>query len=362
MSPIRVLIVDDSAVVRRMLTDILSAEADIEVIGAAPNAVLARSRFEATHPDVVTLDVEMPDTNGLELLTEFRKKAPSLPIIMFSSLTQRAAATTLDALSRGASDYVTKPSQMGSRDEAIAHIRNNLVPKIRALATRRRVSLLPKAASLRPPPPTGIRAASRLSVLAIGTSTGGPNALAEVFRALPGNLSVPIVLVQHMPPLFTRLLADRLSTESKIRVKEAVAGDVLEPGKAYIAPGDYHMRVVREGVRVVVALDQGPQEHSCRPAVDVLFRSVAQVYGAHTLAVILTGMGYDGLRGCEMIRGAGGQIVAQDEATSIVWGMPGAVARAGIADAIVPLDRVAGEIHQRVLASDGLKGQEHRNA
>lgn len=348
MNRVRVLIVDDSAVIRRMLTDILSAEPDLEVVGAAPNAAIARARFETTKPDVVTLDVELPDGSGLDLLTEFRKKAPHLPIVMFSSLTQRAAATTLDALSRGASDYVTKPSQVGSREEAIEHVRSHLVAKVRALASRGRPAATPTP-SVRPAArlqPLG----GRIDIIAIGSSTGGPNALADVFRALPANLPCPVVVVQHMPPVFTKLLADRLSATSPIPVREATQGEQLQPGKAYIAPGDFHMRLAKDGEKQRIIIDQSAPENSCRPAVDVLFRSIAPLFGARALGVVLTGMGQDGLLGVQQMRVAGAQIVVQDEATSVVWGMPGAVARAGAADAIVPLAEVGDEIVRRVLA------------
>ena len=349
MNRVRVLIVDDSAVVRRMLTDILSAEPDLEVVGSAPNAAIARSRFETVKPDVVTLDVELPDGSGLDLLSEFRKKAPLLPIVMFSSLTQRAAATTLDALARGASDYVTKPSQVGSREEAIEHVRSHLVAKVRALTSRRRLPAAAPTSSVRPaarPNPAG----GRIDLIAIGSSTGGPNALADVFKALPGNLPCPVVIVQHMPPVFTKLLADRLSATCPIQVREAAQGEVLVPGKAYIAPGDFHMRLAKDGEKHRIVLDQSAPENSCRPAVDVLFKSIPPLFGARALGVILTGMGQDGLIGVQQMRAAGAQIVVQDEATSVVWGMPGAVARAGAADVIVPVTEVGDEIVRRVLA------------
>jgi two-component system, chemotaxis family, protein-glutamate methylesterase/glutaminase len=187
-----------------------------------------------------------------------------------------------------------------------------------------------------------------VQVVAIGVSTGGPNALADVVGRLPADFPVPLVIVQHMPPMFTRLLAERMSAQFPIRVQEGSSGSVLQPGQAWIAPGDHHMIVVRDGLHARLLLHQDPPENSCRPAVDVLFRSVAKTFGPHSLAVILTGMGQDGLRGCEAVREAGGQILAQDEATSVVWGMPGAVARAGLADRVLPLSRIADEILSRV--------------
>lgn len=193
------------------------------------------------------------------------------------------------------------------------------------------------------------RRAAPIEVVAIGASTGGPNALAELFGQLPGDFPVPIVLVQHMPPMFTRLLSERLTARSALRVDEASAGGVLEPGRVWVAPGDHHMIVVRDGTQVRVQVHQDPPANSCRPAADVLFRSVAQTFGPGTLAVVLTGMGQDGLRGCEAIRAAGGQILVQDEATSVVWGMPGNVVRAGLADRVLPLSLIAGELIQRVV-------------
>ncbi|HND54254.1 MAG TPA: CheB methylesterase domain-containing protein, partial [Pirellulaceae bacterium] len=187
----------------------------------------------------------------------------------------------------------------------------------------------------------------RVDLLAIGASTGGPNALAELFAALPREFPTPIVVVQHMPPMFTQMLAERLTRNSPIPTDEAKPGMTLEPGRAYVAPGDYHMTLVREGVRVVTKLDQGAHENACRPAVDPLLRSVASIYGRNSLAVVLTGMGQDGLRGCEAIRQAAGQVLVQDEATSVVWGMPGYIARAGLADRVLPLPMLAGEIIRR---------------
>jgi two-component system chemotaxis response regulator CheB len=340
-------VVDDSVVVRRLLTDILSAEPDMEVITAA-SASLALAKLEQVVPDIITLDVELPDMNGLELLEEIRRRSRKTPVIMFSSLTQKAAATTLDALARGAADYVAKPAG-GTREASTELVRSQLVPKIRALLPRfptssgtmkaaAPVAATPIKRALSEAPAAGI------GIIAIGCSTGGPNALAELFQSVPANLDVPIVIVQHMPPLFTRLLAERLTTCCAPTFTEASAGDVIEPGRVYIAPGDHHMRVVREGVRMRLALDQGPPENSCRPAVDVLFRSVAELFAERTLALVLTGMGQDGLRGVEQIRARGGRVLVQDEASSVVWGMPGFIAKAGLANAILPIPELASQM------------------
>jgi two-component system chemotaxis response regulator CheB len=353
MQKIRVLIVDDAVVFRRLVSEEINKDPALEVIGTAANGRIALSKMQQTPPDLVILDVAMPEMDGLETLKELRKKYPRLPVIMFSSLTERGAAETLDALALGATDYFTKPANLGGLDASLAVIRDELIPEIKALcATKGVASEMPLPLATRHSPlatPSGRRGGrDAIQLVAIGASTGGPNALAEIFAALPGDFPVPIVIVQHMPPMFTRLLAERLSAQFPVRVHEGTSGCVLEPGHAWIAPGDHHMMVVRNGTQVRLLLHQDAPENSCRPAVDVLLRSVAQTFGANSLTVILTGMGQDGLRGCEAVREAGGQILAQDEATSVVWGMPGYVARAGLADRVLPLALIGDEMVRRV--------------
>ena len=360
MLPIRVLVVDDAVVIRRMLVDILSAEPDIEVVGTAPNGRITLAKIPQVEPDLITLDIEMPVMGGLECLAEIKQRYPKLPVIMFSTLTERGAAATLDALTLGASDYVTKPSQQGSLAAAAARVREDLVPKIRALCPRPVAGCRPATGDRRPEPEEGPKAVrplatarrtgrrGRVDVVAIGVSTGGPNALATLIPALPSDLPVPVVVVQHMPPLFTKLLADRLAAKSALRVSEAAAGVELRPGEVWIAPGDYHVCVQREANRFVLMTHQGPAENSCRPSADVLFRSVAEMYRDHALGIVLTGMGQDGLKGAESIHRAGGRVLAQDEASSVVWGMPGLVSRAGIADRVMALDHIAPEIVSRL--------------
>ncbi|OFW46061.1 MAG: chemotaxis response regulator protein-glutamate methylesterase [Acidobacteria bacterium RIFCSPLOWO2_12_FULL_67_14b] len=359
MSRIRVLIVDDAVVIRRLVGDVLAADPEIEVVGTAANGRIGLQKITQCNPDVVTMDVEMPDMDGIATLKEIRKTWAKLPVIMFSTLTERGATATLDALEAGASDYVTKPANVGSVTAGLEAVRRDLIPKIKALAGR---AALPAQAPqvARPLAPASIPPPARLTgptdVIAIGVSTGGPNALAALLPALPATLPVPIVIVQHMPPMFTRLLAERLDTQSAIKVAEARAGMTLAAGHAYIAPGDFHMTLYRRGVDVVIALNQDPPENSCRPAVDVLFRSVVAQFGGGTLGAVLTGMGQDGLRGCELIREAGGQVIVQDEASSVVWGMPGFVARAGLAHRVLPLSTIAGELVHRAasIARPGL--------
>lgn len=361
MKKIRALVVDDAVVVRRMVTDVLSEDPEIDVVGTAANGRIAVQKLTQVNPDIVTLDIEMPEMNGLETLAAIRKTHPKLPIIMFSTLTERGASATLEALSLGASDYVTKPANVGSVAIAQQRIRDELIPKVKALchtgaepaaSFTARGPVASARTFAEPPPvrrvaPVLPESSGGVDVVAIGVSTGGPNALAVVLPQLPADLPVPIVLVQHMPPMFTRLLADRLNAQSALTVVEATGEDVLVPGHVYIAPGNYHLVLKRRGTHVVTALNQEPPENSCRPAVDPLFRSVSQVYGAHAVAVVLTGMGQDGLRGVEDIRGAGGQVIVQDEASSVVWGMPGFIARAGLADRVLPLTDIAVEINRR---------------
>jgi len=355
MPKIRILIVDDSVVVRRMVSDALAADAQLEIAGTAANGKIALAKIPQVNPDIVVLDVEMPELDGISTLVEIRKSLPKLPVIMYSTMTQRGAEATLEALSKGATDYVTKPSNVGSASQALECIRTQLIPKIKAICCRTLEDGLsplwvtaPAAPKSLPFRVSSTRRDERIDIVALGVSTGGPNALAGLIPGLPRDFPVPLVIVQHMPPLFTRLLAERLAAKSQIRVEEGSMGTILRPGCAWVAPGDYHMVVEGDQNQARLRTYRGPQENSCRPAVDVLFRSVAHVYKSHVLAVVLTGMGQDGLRGCEHIREVGGQIFAQDQASSVVWGMPGYVANAGLADRVLPLDRMGMEIVRRV--------------
>jgi two-component system chemotaxis response regulator CheB len=359
MAKIRVLIVDDSVVIRRLVSGVLSSDPNIEVAGVAANGRIALNKIAQLSPDIVTLDVEMPEMDGLQTLVEVRKTHPQLPIIMFSTVTERGAVTTLDALSLGASDYVNKPATVGGAPAAMMRVRDDLIPKIKALCGLRDSEARPRGIEI----DRNLKAQNRSSVfrssgaavkiVAIGTSTGGPNALAELIPQIPADFPVPIVIVQHMPAVFTKLLAERLSAKSPIDVQEGKTGDELRPASAWIAPGDHHMVVASAGTKMLIELNQNPPENSCRPAVDVLFRSVARTYGAAALGVVLTGMGQDGFRGCEHLRQAGAQIIVQDEASSVVWGMPGFVARAGLADQVLPLQQIAGAIVRRVIQGPG---------
>jgi len=343
---IRVLIVDDAVVVRRMLTEALASDPAFEVVGAAPNGKIALDRLPQVNPDAVILDVEMPELDGLSTLRELRKTYPKLPVVMFSALTEAGAAATLDALEAGATTYFTKPSTANGPGAAQRVVRDELIPALKTLC-----GAIPATTGVSKIfAPLAPRAAVPIEMVAIAASTGGPNALADVFAGLPCGFRVPVAIVQHMPPMFTRMLGERLSARAGVPVEEAVPGGALRPGHGWIAPGDFHLVVKRNGLpRVEITKD--PPENSVRPAADVLFRSVAEAYGPASLAVVLTGMGRDGLRGAEAIKEAGGQVVVQDEPTSVVWGMPGHIAKAGLADAVLPLPRIAAEILRRVAAS-----------
>lgn len=348
MDKIRVLVVDDSSTMRRIITDVLSADPELEVVGTAANGRIALEKLPELKPDVMTLDIEMPEMDGLQTVPHVKRSHSRLPIIMFSSLTEQGASHTLQALALGAADYVTKPTAQGAAGDLKSTIAEELIGKIKALTRNSRRGLSTSA-------PTGVTAVSAPQVIplpstpcvaqivAVGVSTGGPNALPEVIGRLPKNFGCPIVVVQHMPPTFTKMFADRLNGSSELTVCEAHDGQELQPGAVYVAPGGYHMFLKRDAATNVVrvALNQDAPENSCRPAADVLFRSVAELYGERALAVVLTGMGQDGLRGCQAIAAAGGSVLAQDQATSVVWGMPGAVVNAGLARAVLPLDKVA---------------------
>jgi len=363
MPPIQIMIVDDSLVVRKVLINVLSTDPDLAIAGWASNGRLALAKLQTLRPDIILLDIEMPDMNGLEAIPGIRKILPHTPIIMFSTLTERGAEATLDALALGASDYVAKPSNqnMATASEAI---HRDLVPKIKALChfpIRVQIpgagAAIPIATIQRP----GIRLHASpprfapLKIIAIGVSTGGPDALANLLPSFPANFPLPVVIVQHMPPIFTTLLAKRLASKCALPVRECQSGDLLAPCCVWLAPGDYHMVVREEDGQMRLQTQQGPRENFCRPSVDVLFRSVAAVYSANALGVILTGMGQDGLKGCEALCAAGASVIVQDEASSVVWGMPGFVARAGLAEKIMPLDQIANEIVRRVIARPSLQ-------
>lgn len=350
--PTRILIVDDSAVIRSLLRSVISSDPGLVVAGTAADGASALASLRLDQPHLVLLDVEMPVMDGLVTLREIRNRGYKMPVIMCSSLTQSGAKVTIEALAGGASDYVAKPVGHSSREQALAALAQELLPKIHALAGRgllqppavppaRAVIAVPQAL----PVPQPINAAP--SVVAIGVSTGGPAALDVLLPAIPPGFPLPILIVQHMPEVFTRLLAERLNQKCALHVSEASEGAPVQSGTVLIARGGWHMEVTsagRSSAPPTIRINQDPPENHCRPAVDVLLRSAVRVYGSGVLAVILTGMGSDGLAGCRMIRGQGGSVIAQDQLTSTVWGMPGAVVQAGLAHRVLPLASIAAEI------------------
>ncbi len=336
------LIVDDSVVTRRLVSDMIQSDPALEVAGIAHHGRIALAKIPQVTPDLVTLDIDMPEMDGIETLSRIRAEYPELPVIMLSGLTEDGAKLTLDALAMGAADYVTKPSGVGTNPASVEETRTELIGKIKALG----MGKLIRQPSSRRKGDDDER--SRIDVVVIGISTGGPNALVRLLPELPKDFPVPVLIVQHMPPLFTKLLAERLEKSCELSVKEAVEGARIEPGTIWIAPGDYHMEMERRTSGVELHLHQGPLENSCRPSVDPTLRSAIEAYGSRVLAVIMTGMGHDGLQGARCVFDAGGQVLAQDEASSVVWGMPRFVAEEGIADEVLPLNRMADGIRRHV--------------
>jgi two-component system chemotaxis response regulator CheB len=342
----RILIVDDSAVIRSLLRTVICADRSLEVVGTASDGVAALQAIESVRPDLILLDVEMPNMDGLATLRALRARSYRMPIVMVSSVTQRGARVTIEALASGASDYVTKPASQANRETAIRVLARDLLPRIQALTA--------SAVEQSPCPAIAVDRAETLkfsstppSVVVVGVSTGGPAALDVLLSAIPQGFPLPVLVVQHMPELFTGPLAERLSQRCSVRVREAMEGAPVVPGVIYLARGDWHMEVLaatRGGSPPTLHLHKGPLESHCRPAVDVLFRSAATLFGPATLAVVLTGMGSDGLAACRVIRAQGGTVLAQDQATSAVWGMPGSVIQAGLAQRVLPLSAIAPEI------------------
>lgn len=344
----RVLIIDDSAVVRGLVARWVEGDSRLEVAATCADGEQGVRRAKELQPDLVVLDVEMPRMDGLTALPLILKAAPRARVIMASTLTRKGGEVTMRALSLGAADYAPKPE--AGRVAGAEAYRIELLDKLVALSPRQKVPsaarprVVPVSAA-RPAPRPGI--APRPDLIAIGSSTGGPQALRDVMSAIPRDCRVPVLITQHMPKLFTAILAEHLS-KCGLPAAEAKHNEIIKPGRVYVAPGDWHMTVRREGTGLVTQLDQGPQINFCRPAVDPLFETCAAAMGRNMLAVVLTGMGSDGREGARAVREAGGQVIAQDQQSSVVWGMPGAVAEAGLADEILPLKDIGPDIARRL--------------
>src|SRR5712692_3875804 len=363
--PLRVMVVDDSVVIRGLISRWVASEPDMVVAGSLRTGLEAVNQLDRIQPDVAVLDIEMPELDGISALPQLLAKKRDLIIIMASTLTRRNAEISFKALSLGASDYIPKPES--TREPAAAEIfRHDLIQKIRHLGAkvRRAAAPSPHLAPREPLPrqplapvaqPQLMRRAFSTQApraLLIGSSTGGPQALMTLVTDLGRVIDrFPVLITQHMPPTFTTILAEHLARSSHRPAHEAVDGEIVKAGRIYLAQGGRHMRVARHGADVVIALDDGPPVNFCRPAVDPLFSSAIDVWQGGVLAVVLTGMGSDGMRGGKEIVAAGGNVIAQDEASSVVWGMPGAAASAGICAAILPLNQIAPKL-ARVFSGD----------
>ena len=371
--PLRVLAADDSAVMRGIMRTLFQRHAEdnrsdlpkMELVGVSRDGVECLQEVTRLAPDVLVLDLEMPRMNGLDVLDRLRHTKPKLPVIMCSSHTEEGARATLDALARGAADYVMKPAGQRNLESALASLAAQLLPRIAAFAversrlevsTSRSSAARPQGLPIGPKERAGV-AVAPIEVVVIGVSTGGPTALEHLLPGLAADLPVPVLIVQHMPKVFTNVLAERLDRCCPLRVAEAYHGAPLQSGAVWLAPGDAHMEISplparqdKGGSGAQIKLHyQEPLNH-CRPSVDYLFFSAARMYGAGTLALILTGMGSDGLDGARAVHDRGGIVLAQDETTSVVWGMPGRVAESGIATAVLPLDAMAREINLKISA------------
>lgn len=374
--PIRVIFADDSVTIRRFLEEAFRRAVDLEVVGIAKNGREAIGLVRAHRPDILLLDVEMPVMDGIDTVRALRQFNAELPVVMFSSLTKSGGEATLDALAAGANGYAQKPGSGTGPEDALRHIEQNLVPQIRQLAKAKADANHPPLAQVRPTAvskaatdeknvqtqikvtntcATGIAGSSPTAVkrtfepcgiVVIGASTGGPNALAELLPLISSRIKVPILIAQHMPTVFTKLLADRLNGLTKLEVREAKNGETPKAGTVLIAPGDYHLEIEAAGAMPKVCLHQGPEENSCRPAVDVLFRSAALAYRDKALGIVLTGMGKDGTEGCRYLHQKGSRIITQDQATCVIWGMPRSVVEAGLSDEVLPLKKIAAAINK----------------
>lgn len=359
-NPLRVLIVDDTVVYRKAVSDVLSEIPDVEVVGIASNGKIAMSKIESLKPDLLTLDIEMPEMNGIDVLTRMQVEAPDLGAIVLSTLTHKGGDLTMQALELGAFDFITKP-QTDSMEESREEIKRAITPMLKAFARRQEIKNILKGTSpgfetsrekrqqavsrslVRRMKMISAKRTTKVDIVGIGISTGGPKALAQMMPQLPASINVPILIVQHMPPIFTKSLAKNLDAKCGFEVKEAIDGESVQSNKAYIAPGGKQMKVVAgsDGRIRIIRITDDPPENSCKPSVDYLFRSIAQHYIGRSAGVIMTGMGSDGSLGLKLMKRNGAFIIAQDEATCVVYGMPKEPVENGIVDVIAPLDKIA---------------------
>ena len=362
----RVMVVDDSAVIRGLLTRSLEADNSIKVVASVGNGEAALKALERQTVDVIILDIEMPVMDGLTALPKLLAAQRGVQVVMASALTRKNAEVSLRALQAGAADYVTKPSSRSELTSADTFQRE-LTAKVKALAGANRKAPAPRSSTAPAAAEAPAAAGGNLSggrqvvlrkgpmvcprIIAIGSSTGGPQALLELLGDIAASVKVPILITQHMPATFTTLLAEHIARATGVPTNEGVDGEIIQPGRIYLAPGDYHMVVEREGTVDRIKLNQNPPENFCRPAVDPMLRSMAPLYGSGLLTIILTGMGSDGQKGSADVVGAGGSVIAQDEATSVVWGMPGAVATSGLCSEVLPLKEIGPQVRKLIMRS-----------
>ena len=356
---LRVLVVDDTSLFRRVIADALALLPDVEVVGTAPNGKIALERAAMLSPDLITLDIEMPEMNGLEVLDALKSRGMECGVVIVSALTLKGGELTIKALERGAFDFITKPTD-GDLKTNLSAVSNALAPIVNAYRRRWEIrSILKQTSNFNLPAkathsPTPLRAeylpvSRKADLVLIGISTGGPNALAKMLPALPQNFPVPILVVQHMPPLFTKPMAASLAAKCRLAVKEAEEGEAIRPSTVYIAPGGRHMKIASGSTgEIKLTITDDPLENNCRPSVDYLFRSVANHFNGNTTAVIMTGMGSDGVLGLRLLKRKNCHIIAQDEASCVVYGMPGEAVKAGIVDIVAPLEQIADEINSSV--------------
>lgn len=363
MEMIKVLVVDDTIVYRKIVGDVLKAIPGVEVVGTANNGKIALSKIKTLKPDLVTLDIEMPEMSGIEVLEELGRHPSPPKVIMLSTLTREGSEMTIKALELGAFDFVPKPDA-GTMADNLLKVKQAIEPIVNTLKRqqsgrlplRPRITPIKRAEPRQPIPPDTKRQAPRIKtkseIVGIGISTGGPNALTRMIPMLPGNFKAPILIVQHMPPMFTASLANSLNNKSQLEVKEAEDGDLIIPGRVLIAPGGRQMKIVagQDGISRKIKITDDPPENSCKPSVDYLFRSIAQHYVGRATGVIMTGMGSDGSKGLAQMKNTGSHIIAQDEASCTVFGMPKAPIESGIVDVIAPLDKIADEILKTVIS------------
>jgi two-component system chemotaxis response regulator CheB len=364
---LRVLVVDDTVIYRKVVSDLLAELPYVEVVGTANNGKIAMSKIASLRPDILTLDIEMPEMNGLDVLARMKEEAPEVGAIVLSTLTHKGGDLTMQALELGAFDFITKP-QSDSMEENRKEIKSAIESKLKAFSRRLEIKSILRGKS--PPPekkeekgyrraPEGVvqrmktlagKAGSKAEIVGIGVSTGGPKALSQMMPKIPADIGVPILIVQHMPAIFTQSLAKNLDSKCSLDVKEAVDGEPLRSNKAFIAPGGKQMRIVAsaDGINRIIRITDDPPENSCKPSVDYLFRSIAHHYVGRSSGVIMTGMGSDGSLGLQLMKRNGATIIAQDEETCVVYGMPKKPIEDGIVDVIAPLDQIAQEIYRTV--------------